>query len=101
MKSIEWTFSKHPKAREITLRKGNSCISVCSMPQSMEIESKSLLFNPITNMNFSRLSKFATIRLCIMKFQDKLSSFVSQTFQSRETSFVTQDIIDSYDIIEG
>jgi hypothetical protein len=100
IKSIEWTFSKHPKAREITLRKANSCISVCSMPQSMEIESQSLLFNTITNRNFSRLSKFATIRLYVMKFQDKLSSLVYQTFQSREISFVTQDILDSYEIIE-
>jgi len=100
IKSIQWTFSKHPKARQITLRKAKSCISVCSMPQLMEIESESLFVNPITNMNFSRLSKFATIRLCVRKFQDKLSSLVSQTFQSKQISSVTQEIIDSYDIIE-
>ncbi|CAF1385141.1 unnamed protein product [Adineta steineri] len=100
IKTIKWRFFKSKITRDIILTKANYFKSSYLIPQSMDIDFEPELFNTITNMNFSRLSKFAKFRLSIMKFQDKFSSFISRKFQSTETFHITDDIINTYDIIE-
>jgi len=94
IKSIQWIFLK---PREIILKKQNS---ICSIPQSMKIKSEGQSFNTITINNSLRLSKFSMIRLYITKITEKFSSFVSQTFQPTKPTLITQEIIETYDIIE-
>jgi hypothetical protein len=70
--------------------------SICSIPMSMEIESDSESFKTILY-----LSKMEIILLYITKLKEKISSIALQTFQSTNTmSIITQDIIDTYDIIQ-
>jgi hypothetical protein len=94
IKSIQWIFLK---PREIILKKQNS---ICSIPQSMKIKPEGQSFNTITINNSLRLSKFSMIRLYITKITEKFSSFVSQTFQPTKPTLITQEIIETYDIIE-
>ena len=93
IKSIQWTVLKSNEE--------NICRSIYSIPQSMEIESEEQLFNTITNGKFLRLSKLSMIRLYIIKIRDQFSAFISQTFQSTKTIPITEEIIETYDIIEG
>jgi hypothetical protein len=89
------------KPRQIILTEENSRRSICSIPQSMEIEPEGQLFNTITMNNFLRLSKLEIIRLYLTKIREKFSSFVFDTFQSTKIPIITEEIIETYDIIEG
>jgi len=91
IKSIQSTF----------LTKENIRKSIYSIPQSMDIESEEQLFNTITTENCLHLSKLSMIHFYIIKIRDKLSAFISQTFQSTKTIPITEEIIETYDIIEG
>jgi len=94
IKSIQWIILK---SHEIFLIKENSYRSI---PQSMEIESEEHLFNSITTDNFSYLSKLEMIRLYLTKIREKFYSLVSKTFQPTKTTLITEEIIETYDIIE-
>jgi len=93
IKSIQWIFLKSNQE--------NTCTSIYSIPQSMEIESEEELFDTITTENFLRLSTFSMIRLYIIKIRDQFSAFISQTFQPKKTIPITEETIETYDIIEG
>jgi hypothetical protein len=67
-------------------------------PQSMELEPEEQSFNPITKEILSRLSM---IRLFLTKLTDKFRSFIFDTFQLTKTPLITEEIIETYDIIEG
>ena len=71
--------------------------SICSIPMSMEIE-----FDSECSNNILYLSKMEMILLYINKLKEKISSVAFQTFQStnRMSIIITQDIIDTYDIIQ-
>lgn len=96
IKSIQWTFLK---PHEIISIQNNSHPSICSIPQSMEIESDDQLSTTTTD-NFLRLSKFSIMRLYLTKIGEKVSSLVSQTFQSTKPIVITEEIIETYDIIQ-
>jgi hypothetical protein len=67
----------------------------------MEIESEEQLFDKITTEHFLRLSTFSMIRLFIIKIRDQFSAFILKTFQPTKTIPITEETIDTYDIIEG
>jgi hypothetical protein len=70
----------------------NSRQSFYPIPPSMEPESP---------RNFSRLSKLEMIRLYLIKLKEKLCSFTFQTFHpTPKMTIITEEIIDTYDIIE-
>jgi hypothetical protein len=102
IKSIQWTFLKHTTPRTLILTRGNDHISLNHLLQSMEIEPESESERDYTNptVNFSRLSKLAMIRLFIRRLAEKVSSIISETFEPIRTSIITEEIIETYDIIE-
>jgi hypothetical protein len=70
----------------------NSRQSLYPIPPSMEPES---------SQNFPRLSKLEMIRLYLIKLKEKLCSFTFQTFHpTPKMTIITEEIIDTYDIIE-
>ena len=73
----------------------------CSTAQLMEVEPEPELFHIVTTMNFSHLSKLAKIRIYLKTFQDKLRSFLSRKLQPPDPPTLIDNIIDTYDIIDG
>lgn len=101
--SIEWTFLKHATPRALLLTKANYRTSISQIPQSMEPEPEPFLFNAKASLNFSRLSRLAMIRLYMAKLREKVLSFVLETIQPSKRSpmpVITEETIDTYDIIE-
>ncbi|CAF0933225.1 unnamed protein product [Rotaria sordida] len=96
IKSIKWKFLKHTIPCTNILTKINYHKSFGSIPQS-----ESELINKITNINISRLSKLDIFRSYLIQLREKTYSFILQIFQSTKIPPITEETIETYDIIEG
>lgn len=90
IKSIQSIFIKSHQ----NFRQSNN-----SILQSMEIVSEGHLCNRISTVNSFHLSKLSMIYLYLIKIKEKFSSFISQIFHPTKTILITNEIIDTYDII--
>ena len=88
--STQWTF----------LKPFRMILTEENYRQSMEITAESQVFNTNRTENCSYFSKFAMIGTYIAKLRDKCSSFICEIFQPTKIPFITQETIETYDIIE-
>lgn len=101
--SIEWTFLKNATPRAVLLAKANHRTSFSQLPQSLEPDIEPFYLSTKISLNYSRLSRLAMIRLYMRKLREKLCSFVFQTIQTNPTNrmpVITEETIESYDIID-
>ena len=90
LRSCQWIFRKH----KAIYRKCQSYF-----PQSMEIDDEKRICQRISSETCFHLSTFDILRFYFSKFTDKFSAFIFRTFSSRKSSIITEDILQTYDII--
>lgn len=101
--SIEWTFLKNATPRAVLMTKANHRTSFSQLPQALEPDIEPFYLSTKISLNYSRLSRLAMIRLYMRKLREKLCSFVLQTIQTTPTNrmpVITEETIESYDIID-
>lgn len=92
---------KHLITRKTILTKLNNRKSFCTLIETIEPEYRTQLSDQIATVNSLCLSKLERFRLYIMKLKEKFYSYFLPGFSSTQVPLITQDIIETYDIIEG
>ncbi|CAF0773833.1 unnamed protein product [Didymodactylos carnosus] len=124
MKSFEWTYLKQTSQNAAVIKHILSQRNSVCLPSSLSSSSSTTTTQTIiqkepqhgSSVNFSRISKLAMLRIYMEKLRDKVYCIVYQTFQapsptkntttsniinSSRMPVITEETIESYDIIEN